>query len=87
MLQLRYLDHYKLLEVSENASQVAIDRAYAAAAAAMPRRWVDRFLAGLAGKTLEGYRTAYEELSNVERRAAYDQFLAKARQMTVFILH
>lgn len=87
MLRLQFLDHYKLLDITEEASQAEIERAYTAAVDALPRRPLDRFLAGLAGRTLDGYRIAYEELTDAKKRAEYDRYLEQGRKMFVSILH
>jgi len=87
MLRLRYVDHYNLLGIAEDASQAEIHRAYTAAVAALPRRPLERVLAGLAGRTLDGYRVAYEALSDAKKRADYDRFLELGSKMLVCILH
>ena len=76
-----------MLDVNEDASQAEIGRAYATAVDGLPRRWIDRFMAGPAGKTADGYRVAYEELSDVEKRKKYDQYLEHGRKMIVCVLH
>ena len=87
MLQLRYLDHYKLLDVSEDARQAEIRVAFARAIKNLPQGRIDRFIAGLAGRTAERYQAAYDELSDVERRKKYDRYLEQGRRMLVSILH
>ena len=87
MLQLQFYDHYRLLDVSEDATQTEIRVAYAYAIKQLPDHWFDCFLAGLAGRTKERYRLAYEELSDTERRKKYNQYLEQGRKMFVSILH
>ena len=87
MLQLQFFDHYRLLDVSEDATQTDIRAAYAIAIKQLPDRWFDCFLAGLAGRTKERYHAAYEELSDIERRKKYDQYLDRGRKMIVGVLH
>jgi DnaJ-class molecular chaperone len=87
MLQLRFLDHYKLLDVAADANRAEIRIAFDRAIKGLPRGRVDRFLAALAGRTAENYRAAYEELSDVERRKRYDAYLEQSRKMLVSLLH
>jgi DnaJ-class molecular chaperone len=87
IVQLRFFDHYRLLDVDEDATPADIRRAYAKAVDGLPHRWIDRFTAGLAGRTADAYRVAYEELSDAEKREKYDQYLAQGRKMIVSILH
>jgi len=61
MLQLRFLDHYKLLGVPEDANRTEIRIAFDRAVKSLPHARVDRILAALAGRTAEHYRAAYEE--------------------------
>ena len=86
MLRLQFMDHYRLLDVTEDASQADIQRAYTAAVDALPSRPLDRFLAGLSGRTLDRYRIAYEELSDAEKRSEYDQYLEQGRRMPLMFL-
>jgi DnaJ-class molecular chaperone len=81
------LDHYRLLDLSEDATSSEIRHAYAAAVEGLPRRGIDRFLADLAGRTAERYRIAYDELLDVVKRRKYDQYLEQSRKMVVSILH
>jgi DnaJ-class molecular chaperone len=76
-----------LLEVDEDATQADIRHAYAMAVDGLPHRWIDRVIAGLAGRTADAYRVAYEELSDAVKREKYDQFLAQGRKMIISILH
>jgi DnaJ-class molecular chaperone len=87
MLQLQFVDHYRLLGVSEAATQAEIRVAYDHAIKQLPDRRFDCFLAGLAGRTKERYRAAYEELSDIEMRKKYDQYLEQSRKMIIGVLH
>jgi DnaJ-class molecular chaperone len=87
MLQLRFLDHYKLLDVNEDASPAEIGRAHAAAINGLPDSWIGRCVAGLGGRTKERYRIAYEELSDLNKREKYDRYLDRGRNMMLSLIH
>src|SRR5688572_12342916 len=74
--------HYQVLKVAENAPQAVIASAHHALSQAIHRQWragADEDAAVAAVAMLE---SAYDVLSDPERRAAYDEMLREQRAQT-----
>lgn len=80
-MRLQFLDHYSLLRVSQNATASELEHAYRVATEHAAHGWKPRLVAKLTGRTAGRLLQAYEELSNPERRASYDEYLARSREM------
>lgn len=78
MVRIRSLDHYKLLETSEDVGEAEIALAFAGAIQSLPEGRMDRLVSALMGRTAERYLAAYLALSDVERRNCYDRYLEQS---------
>jgi DnaJ-class molecular chaperone len=86
MLQLRYLDHYRLLKIAPIATPAEVELAYKTAVAQLPRDWTRRLLATLQGKTERHFAMAYKELIDPSARGEYDAYLSRVNDSPPFLI-
>lgn len=88
MFRLRYLTHYRLLNLEENASSLQIRVAYQQELKqAASGTWKERWIGAVNGRTPNNLRQAFEELSDPSCRAKYDKYLERVRNMQLCLLN